>query len=372
MSVLAALLLVSNLKSEISNHAKSVEAAASRDAGDAQIAAGGYHSFALSKDGVLWGWGANSAGQLGDGTVFDRYVPFRSKPTEGLPFSALAAGEDHVLALGADWCVWACGSKEGTGDEGQRTEEHPKWGKVDGLEHIVAIAAGKNHSMALAKDGMVWEGVRGGRPGYSIKKGLTGVAAIAAGANHSLALKHDGSVWEWMGEDPVRSSLKNVAMLSAGVDFSVALKADGTVWAWGVNEHGQLGNGKRESSTVPVQVKGLSGVRMISCGYEHSTALKSDGTVWAWGDNNMGQLGCEVSGFSTVPVQVSAKEGEKGFLGEVKSIACGGYHTLFLKIDNTIWATGHNFFGQLGNWQTADCTGPVPLAKQCLVGNSRR
>ena len=32
------------------------------------IAAGGSHSLALKKDGTVWAWGGNGAGQLGDGT----------------------------------------------------------------------------------------------------------------------------------------------------------------------------------------------------------------------------------------------------------------------------------------------------------------
>jgi len=40
--------------------------------------------------------------------------------------------------------------------------------------------------------------------------------------------------------------------VSAGGKFSVALKTGGSLWAWGDNGSGQLGNGTRTPSNVPI------------------------------------------------------------------------------------------------------------------------
>jgi alpha-tubulin suppressor-like RCC1 family protein len=41
------------------------------------IALGGGHTLGAKEDGSVWAWGANSYGQLGDGTMTDRFVPIK-------------------------------------------------------------------------------------------------------------------------------------------------------------------------------------------------------------------------------------------------------------------------------------------------------
>jgi len=77
----------------------------------------------------------------------------------------------------------------------------------------------------------------------------------------------------------------------------------------------------------------------IAAGYYHSLAIKNDGTLWATGYNEYGQLGTGDNNNRNVFVQV---------LSGVSFIAAGGLHSLALKNDGTLWATGENESGQLG------------------------
>ena len=64
---------------------------------------------------------------------------------------------------------------------------------------------------------------------------------------------------------------------------------DGTLLAWGLNDHGQLGNGRldyRERINQPMRVSGMADAKAVAAGTWHSLALRTDGTVWAWGYNN--------------------------------------------------------------------------------------
>ncbi|HDR14274.1 MAG TPA: hypothetical protein ENN79_02070, partial [Desulfobacteraceae bacterium] len=343
-----------------------------------QIASGALHTAALKRDGMVWAWGYNCFGQLGDGTTLNRSEPV---PVVGLSdVSAIGVGGSHSIALKDDGTVWAWG-RNNVGQLGDGTfEDKNEPVKVEGLADVAAIAAGGYHTVVLKCDGTVWawggnvDGQLGDGTDDDVSEpvqviGLTDVAAIAAGYYHTLALKRDGTVQAWgynevgqLGDgtttsnsEPVPvSELSDVTALAAGEYHTVALKRDGTVWDWGYNNVGQLGTETGLVSTRPVQVGGLSDVMAIDSGGYHTAALKRDGTVQTWGGNGDGQLGDGTTEDSRQPVQV------KG-LADVSTIAAGYWQTFARKRDATVWAWGYNADSQLGDGTTEDRSEPVQL-----------
>ena len=307
------------------------------------IAAGAYHNLAVAANGTVWAWGANYAGQLGDGTTVDRKRPIRvSSLTHVI---AVAGGQSHSLALRSDGSVWAWGDNQRgqLGDGGTENSGTPV--KVKGLEltrdvreRVIAIAAGAWFSLALQSDGTIW----------------------AWGSNQFGQLG-DGSFDDRL--EPVRVTsrkgepLDRVKAIEAGYDFSLALRANGTVWAWGSNSAGQLGRGSiGGASPNPGRVSDRSGpgawlrnVIAIAGGGSHSLALIADGTVRAWGMNERGQLGNDTTIDSAFPVVVRWGPNNLGGLGQITAIAAGGFHSLALRSDGTARAWGDNFYGQLGD-----------------------
>ena len=156
--------------------------------------------------------------------------------------------------------------------------------------------------------------------------------------------------------------LSGVTGVFAGGLHTVYLKSDGTVWAGGYNDYGQLGDGTTNRRYNPVLVKnadgsGLSGVVKILAEGRHTIYLKSDGTVWATGRNDYGQLVDGRPTSSNYPVLVK-NAGSSGFSGVV-GISAGESHTVYLKSDGTVWATGDNNIGQLGDGSTTQRNNPV-------------
>jgi alpha-tubulin suppressor-like RCC1 family protein len=80
---------------------------------------------------------------------------------------------------------------------------------------------------------------------------------------------------------------------------------------------------------------------MVSAGGNHSLFLDADGSVWASGDNSSGQLGDGSTTNRALPVEI---------MSGVKKISAGGnHHSLLLKNDESVWATGDNGSGEFGD-----------------------
>jgi alpha-tubulin suppressor-like RCC1 family protein len=196
--------------------------------------------------------------------------------------------------------------------------------------------------------------------------------AVAAGASHSAALKTNGELWTWgsdtfgqLGNGAPTSIvlspaqvLTNIAAMSAGERHMLAAKMDGTLWAWGNQQFGRLGNGTSSSSSLhtPAQVSGFTSAIAVAAGREHSLVLKSDGTIWAFGHNQYGQLGDGSTSDRTTPVQVTGLTG-------VVAIAAALDASYALQTDGAgggiVWAWGNNSVGQLGDGSALSRVTPV-------------
>ena len=263
------------------------------------------------------------------------------------------------------------------------------------------VAAGFNFSLAVDADSTVraWGTNLSGQLGnlstqssstpvaVSMNNGvLNGVVAVAAGSAHSLALKADGTVWAWgsnsvgqvgnpsagaLSDFAVQVKLASGAFLSgvvgiaAGDSHSLAVRSDGTVWAWGSNSSGQLGNNSVANASAPVQVSrsdgsALGNIGAVAGGGFFSLAMGNDGSVWSWGDNSHGQLG---DGTPTTrrltAVSVVTQAGSP--LGGVVSVAAGHDHSLAASANGSAWGWGSNSAGQLGNKSRNDSSVPVQV-----------
>jgi alpha-tubulin suppressor-like RCC1 family protein len=72
------------------------------------VAQGRYHSMAVRNGGV-YAWGLNSAGQLGDGTTTEHDTPEQIDPADLRDIIAVAAGYSSSYALSSDGSLWDWG-----------------------------------------------------------------------------------------------------------------------------------------------------------------------------------------------------------------------------------------------------------------------
>jgi uncharacterized repeat protein (TIGR01451 family) len=353
--------------------------------GAASIATGNGHACALTSAGGITCWGANSQGQVGDGSTTARGNPVRvSGFIRGA--TAVAAGDYHSCALTAAGGVecWGSNNWGQLGDGSTTNRSAPV--EVDGLAgDVAAITAGAAHTCALTTAGGVecWgddhlgqlgDGSNGYRVTPVAVSGLgSGVAAITAGASDTCALTTTGGVLCWgfnglgqLGDGsnvnsnvpvPVSGLASGVAAISAGSGHTCALTTAGGVLCWGWNYHGQLGDGSGLDSYTAVPVSGLaSGVAAISAKANDSCALTTAGGVLCWGENGHGQLGDGGTDDSNIPVGVS------GLASGVAAISTGYYHACILTTAGGLACWGQDNYGQLGDGGTDEQHVPVAIA----------
>ncbi|XP_075475333.1 ultraviolet-B receptor UVR8-like [Primulina tabacum] len=138
------------------------------------IAVGAFHNLALLDDGTLMAWGNNEYGQLGTGDTQPRSQPIPVQGLSDLTLVNIAAGGWHSTALTDDGEVYAWGRGEhgklGFGDD-KSSKMVPQRVQLLVGEDIVQVSCGGTHSVALTWDGRMYSFGRGdhGRLGYGRK-----------------------------------------------------------------------------------------------------------------------------------------------------------------------------------------------------------
>lgn len=359
-----------------------------------KIAAGYNYSLFLKSDGSLWGMGANGAGQLGDGTTNSSVTNFVVIPEQIISSNvvAIASGTQHSLFLESDGSLWGMGyNAEGQLGDGTTINRRIPVQIVS--SNVIAIAAGGFHSLFLETNGSLW--AMGWNAHGQLGDGTTtdrhspvqivssNVTVVAAGYGHSLFLKSDGSLWA-MGDNnayqlgdgttdsgqfytnrPEQIVSNGVIAIGGGDEHSLFLKSDGSLWAMGANEYGQLGDGTTDSGTYVTNRPELiisSNVTAIAAGAYHSLFIESDGSLWGMGARSVGELGD-----GTLPPPYYTNSPERIVPDGVVTLAAGYAHSLFVKSDGSLWATGFNYNGQLGDGTTIDRHSPVPIVPDAPV-----
>jgi alpha-tubulin suppressor-like RCC1 family protein len=321
-----------------------------------QISAGGYHSLALTDVGVLYAWGNNNRGEIGDGT----YGTTLTSPVTVIGgianWSKISTGNQFSLALTDTGILYAWGTNY-FGEIGDGTYGSPRSSPVTvigGITNWSQISAGQNHNLALTDAGVLyaWGANFSGRLGddtvitrsspVTVVGGITNWTQISGGAVHNLALTDTGILYAWglnnrgqVGDDTViaRSSpvtvvggITNWTQISTGEEHSLALTDTGVLYAWGRINRGQIGDGIRTNRSSPVTVVGgITNWSQISVGSDHNLALTDTGVLYAWG-TNFGRLGDGTTTYRSSPVTVV------GGITSWNQISAGGDHNLAINI----------------------------------------
>lgn len=351
------------------------------------ITAGNWHTCALHEDGSISCWGANDLDQLGSSISGVEFI-FSDAPKKVMNINdaiAVSAGGNYTCAVHRDntGSCWGFDAPSRTYDNYDNSGAVPQ--KLRGVSDVIDIAAGSDHTCALHEDSTIscWGSNEEGQLAMDDSsassatpvsvEGIGDASAMAAGFLHSCAIHEGGSVSCWgnngdgqLGNGtvfpsalpvPVQGIADAIAVATSGhwsSGYSCALHQSGSISCWGANEEGQLGNGTKSQSTVPVRVEGITDAIDIATGWDHTCALHRGGTISCWGSNEDGKLGDGTKTGWAVPMQVEG-------IFNATAIAADSSHSCALHEDGNISCWGSNNFGKLGNRDVVASTVPVPV-----------
>ena len=170
---------------------------------------------------------------------------------------------------------------------------------------------------------------------------------------------------------PVNPIIMPHYTIASSSGHALAIASDGSLWAWGLNFNGQLGNGTREESLLPIQIGTDTDWVSVAASSGTSVALRADGTLWRWGGYWQERYGRIRIGTNhqTSPVQMGTDT-------NWASIYAGHGHIVGIRDDGSLWAWGYNQFGQLGDGTTENRATPVQVGTDTdwvsVVATTRR
>jgi alpha-tubulin suppressor-like RCC1 family protein len=234
-----------------------------------QISAGSSHTCGVTTDDLLYCWGYNEYGSVGDGTTTRRLKPV--PVAGGRMYRQVSAGVDFTCALttGDRAFCWGTNSGDGGGQlgDGSRVNSRLRPVAVLGGHAFRQVTAGLYHACAVGTDDRAW---CWGSGGY----GQLG----------------DGSVAVRGEPVPVAGSLR-FRHVSAGYTHTCGVTTDDRAYCWGQNKDGQVGDSTQTTALRPVPVAGGRRFRQVDGGLRHTCGVTTDGRAFCWGSNGGGQIG---------------------------------------------------------------------------------
>ena len=287
----------------------------------AQVTAGVGHTCALNTNGEIYCWGSGLAGQLGDGSTQSQTATPTRESTNGTNWAAVKAGSDHTCAIDTTGNLSCWGAnfagQLGNGMVGvdSAVAVQIAGGPWDDLAlggaHTCATRAGELYCWGSDISVQIGQGQVSGSMEIPVPTRVgtdTDWSIPVAGADMSCALKASGSFWCWganfegqlgLGDTNDRNTPTQVgidgnwtaAELPKIGSHGCGIKA-GNVVCWGANYAGQLGisssrltpDGQIDAGSTWTSVSAYGGddvpfnlgVSSYGCGIKN-------GAPWCWG-----------------------------------------------------------------------------------------
>lgn len=356
-----------------------------------QFEFGGYHSCALTSDKQVYCAGYNAYGALGNAATVDQSTPVLYKLPAGKTAASISILYLHTCALTTDHFIYCAGYNAygGLGNNTVAPQSTPVLFQLPAGKTATAVSDGVYFTCALTADSLVYcsgENTSGQLGNgstvassipvlFQLPAGKTAAALPSEAANQACVLTSDQLVYcaglnsnGQLGDGTTVSRSTAVQFqLPAGKKASTSIRiesshicvltTDQLIYCAGGNGAGQLGNGTLVNSSTPVLFQMPSGKSAVGLSVgqtNHVCALTNDQFVYCAGDNASGDLGDGTTTTRPTPVQFLLPAGKKA-----AAVSAGGHHICVLTLDQLVYCSGDNTYGQLSDGTVSNRLTPV-------------
>jgi len=322
------------------------------------VATGRKHTIALDKDGKVYQWGGIYFSNVGN--VYDTnsnkpvILDDTGTPMEGNKIIKIDAGYYCSIAMDEDSVLYSWGSNQSGALGNIQSSNTNKpilvnyLSLLDENEKIESFSAGLYHSLVITTKGKI---IGWGSSGY--------------GALGKANLEWD-SYYNPIILETQNSSLENQSTIfvKAGEDLSFAIDSEGKIHSWGKNQDGALGIGMDNESYTPSQVdyflyQNIGKVKAVGGNSKGTYLLTGKNVIYFWGmdDNDMD------SKFYSLQPKVFNDIGNPLNGIEIDTLVVGWTHAAVLTNDGDIFSWGTNSMGAFGtgNWNPDKSFVPIKL-----------
>ena len=218
-----------------------------------------------------------------------------------------------------------------------------QWSNFDtpqeGLSDIQQVGVGKRNRYALTNQNklLTWKD-----DPENAAVLMEDVKSFSAGHSGLFVIRNDDSLWglqtesllgfgEKLLQEPSLIA-KNVVTGSIGDSANYYVTRSGALFVKGLAHRGQYGDGKLTSTDIYIQTS--ENVVQVASHTGHAIALKQDGSIWGTGGNIYGPLGNHGYGDKAIQWGLVMKG--------ANDIATGSSHSLAIKPDRSLWIWGRN------------------------------